>query len=151
MKRIASIVLSGLALIIVLFYAPYNSNAAATPKVKVAGVLMLASDYKAEVLEVLGYGYIQQVQYGPYKTSMFGVPQQDVIIRNADNTIVGVAKSNKKGEFELEVEDSPFFEVTATFKGVKIQKVCSKLSAKNVEIFFGKYDEKEKYFWTVEK
>ena len=149
MKRIFCILFSGLALIVVFFYAPHNSKAAATTKLKITGVLMFASDYKAEVLENLGYGYIQQALYGPYKTSIFGIPQHDVIIRNADNTIVGITKSNKKGEFELDVEDSPFFEITATFKGVKIKKAFSKLSAKNIEIFFGKYTENEKFFWSI--
>lgn len=120
-----------------------NSTNVASNNVKLTGKIVFTCDLKKEVVEKLGMKYIKEVPNGSYVTNLFGAGGAEIVVKNSKDSIIGLAKANRDGSFNIPLKKDNFYKISINFKSKKIEKVLSINDLNNLAIDLGMFSGKE--------
>ena len=120
-----------------------NSTNVASNNVKLRGKIVFTCDLKKEVVEKLGMKYIKEVPNGSYVTNLFGAGGAEIVVKNSKDSIIGLAKANRDGSFNIPLNKDNFYKILINFKSKKIEKVLSINDLNNLAIDLGRFSGKE--------
>jgi hypothetical protein len=82
-------------------------------------------------MEKHGYSYIKEINYREFKTNLFAAEDAEVIIKNKYDTVLGVGKTDERGNFSISVRKDNNYKILVRFHDREIEDVVDYFDAKN--------------------
>ena len=109
----------------------FNAAAVASD-ITVSGSAYFKCNFRSTYMEKHGYYFIEETLYQKnIKTNLFAARDAKVIIKNRHNTILGVGKTDEKGNFSISVPEDKSYQIVIRFHNREIEDVVSSSDAKN--------------------
>ncbi len=135
MKNISLSILYSL-LLLFLFNA-----AAIASDITISGSARFRCNFLSKYMEKHGYSFIKEITYdNNFKTNIFVARDATVIIKNKDNTILGVGKTDKKGNFSISVPKDRAYRILVQFHGREVEHELSYSDSENFIADLGYFD-----------
>ncbi len=135
MKNISLSILYSLSLLL-----SFNAVAIASD-ITISGSAQFRCNFLSKYMEKHGYSFIKEITYNNnFKTNIFVASDATVIIKNKDNAMLGVGKTDKKGNFSISVPMDKAYRILVQFHGREIEKELSPSDSKDFIADLGYFD-----------
>ena len=123
------------------FLILFFSNSAIASDITMTGSVRFECNLLSKYMGKHGYSFIREIRYeNNIKTNLFAADDADVIVKNNDNNILGVGKTDKKGNYSISVPEGDLYQVFVRFHDREIEYVISYSDAENVIVDMGYFE-----------
>ena len=107
------------------------NTAAIASDITVSGSAYFKCNFRSTYMKKHGYYFIEETLYQrSAKTNLFAARDAEVIIKNKHNTILGIGKTDKKGNFSVSVPEDRSYQIVIRFHNREIEDIVSPSDAK---------------------
>ena len=142
MKNISFSICYGLLLLL-----SFNTASLASD-ITISGSAYFKCNFRSAYVEKHGYYFIEETLYKKnIKTNLFAAKDAKVIIKNKQNAIVGVGKTDKKGAFSVSVPMENSYQIVIRFHDREIEDIVSYPDAQNFIADLGYFSTEKVGYW----
>ena len=142
MKRISMSVLCNLLML--LFFCASVPAFDAT----INGTAQFECNLLSKYMEKHGYFFIRELHYkNNIKTNLFAAGDAEVIIKNKYNTVMGVGKTDKQGNFSISVPRDNNYKVVVRFHDRQVEDVIEYSEAEDFIADLGYFETEKVGSW----
>lgn len=132
------ILLSVLFCLLTVF--PFHTEVTASDII-ISGSAQFASSFRAAYMKKHDYFFIEEIRdKNNNKVNLFAARDADVIIKNEDNMVVGITKTDEKGFFSLSVPEYETYHILVQFHDRSVEGTVNNLNTTGFFADLGYFD-----------
>jgi hypothetical protein len=116
--------------------------------ITISGSAQFKCNLLSKYMKKHGYSFIKEISYeNNLKTNLFAAKDAEVTIKNKYDTVVGVVKTDKKGNFSISVRKDNNYKIVVRFHDLEFEYAVDYFDAENFIADLGYFDTEKVESW----